>query len=66
MARWALVIDLKRCNGCQACVVACKAENLTGPGIRWDWVMDEERGTYPDTTRYFIPMICMHCKKGMI
>ena len=63
MARWTLVIDLKRCNGCQACAVACKAENMTTPGIKWDWVLDRERGTYPNSTREFIPMLCMHCKK---
>jgi phenylacetyl-CoA:acceptor oxidoreductase subunit 1 len=61
MARWAMAIDLKRCTGCQACAVACKAENLTPPGIKWARVLDYESGSYPNTKREFFPMLCMHC-----
>ena len=61
MARYGMVIDLKRCIGCQACTVACKAENLTPPNIRWNKVMDYTTGTFPKTRRRFIPRPCMHC-----
>jgi phenylacetyl-CoA:acceptor oxidoreductase subunit 1 len=62
MTKWGMGIDLKRCIGCQACVLACKAENLTAPGVKWAWVVDRETGSYPNTRRELIPMLCMHCE----
>ena len=62
MTRWSMVIDLKRCLGCQACVLACKAENFTSPGIKWTRMQDHESGTYPNTKREFLLTLCMHCE----
>lgn len=64
MARHGMVIDLKRCVGCHACTVACKARNSTKPGIFWNWVLDKEVGEYPAVSKYFIPRLCMHCQNA--
>lgn len=62
MARYGMVIDLKRCVGCYGCVVACKAEHFTRPGIMWARVLKAESGTYPMVRRLSLPILCMHCR----
>jgi len=57
--RWGMVVDLRKCVGCYACAVACKAENHTPPGVIYNPVMEEEVGTYPDVRRRFIPKPCI-------
>jgi Fe-S-cluster-containing dehydrogenase component len=72
MARWAMIIDLDRCTGCQACVVACQVENNVPPtgaaeaerGRAISWMrlvsmQEGEHGTRPDLR--LIPVPCMHC-----
>ncbi len=62
MARWGMAIDLRKCNGCQTCTVACKIENFTPKGLLWGQVYDYETGQYPTVQRRFLPALCMHCE----
>jgi len=59
--RWGMVVDLRRCVGCQTCTAACKHANATPPGVQWRRVLDLEFGAYPDVQRAFVPTGCMHC-----
>ncbi|HVL55839.1 MAG TPA: 4Fe-4S dicluster domain-containing protein [Burkholderiaceae bacterium] len=61
MTRWAMVVDLRRCVGCQTCTAACKHANATPPGVQWRRVLDLETGEFPDVQRAFVPVACMHC-----
>jgi len=69
--RWGMVIDLDRCTGCQACVVACKQENNVpfstpeeaemGRMIAWVQVLPTVEGEYPDVKMRFMPLLCQQC-----
>ncbi len=61
MTRYAIVVDLNRCVGCQTCTAACKHANATLPGVQWRKVLDFETGDFPDVRRAFLPVGCMHC-----
>lgn len=63
MARYGMVIDLKRCVGCDTCSIACKAENATPRGVLWNRVLKYETGKYPQSKLNFLPVTCMHCKE---
>lgn len=75
--RWGMAIDLDSCNGCNACVAACYAENnipvvgaeqtLRGRTMSW---MRIERFVEPDAvngnenSNRFLPMLCQHCDQA--
>jgi molybdopterin-containing oxidoreductase family iron-sulfur binding subunit len=59
--RWGMVIDLRRCVGCQSCTVACIVENKLPPGVVYRVVLQEDSGSYPNVGRTFTPRPCMQC-----
>jgi len=72
MPRWAMVIDLDKCTGCQSCSVACRMENNVpfagkeladaGRAIFWNEVFTHIEGEYPDVKATIIPRPCFHCE----
>ncbi len=61
--RWAMVVDLRRCIGCMACVIACKSEYRDPLGYWRTEVQIKEDGTYPNAKRRLTPVLCNHCLK---
>jgi phenylacetyl-CoA:acceptor oxidoreductase subunit 1 len=63
MARWGMVIDLQRCIGCYACMVACKQEHFLPPDVFWGRVIISEIGKSPTVTKIMYPVLCNHCEE---
>jgi molybdopterin-containing oxidoreductase family iron-sulfur binding subunit len=70
---WAMVIDNSLCIGCNACVVACQAENnvpVVGPhevaaGRDMHWLrVDAYRDAGSQRPMGFEPVPCMHCEEA--
>ncbi len=57
MPRWGMVIDLRKCIGCRACVLGCKDANKN----TWRRVNDCGITDYPERRRLFLHLSCMHC-----
>ena len=60
--RYGMVIDTRRCVGCRACMVACKAENKTPPGVSYTVVVEEALGNRTDDKPLFMTKPCFHCE----
>jgi len=72
--KWVLVVDLDRCTGCQACVVACHAENnipvvgesqaAYGRWMHWIIIQRYWEGEYPNVKARFMPVMCQQCTEA--
>ena len=73
--KWAMAIDLDACIGCNACSVACYAENNLpvvgkekyshGQAMHWmriERYWDEDNREFPDQGAQFLPMMCQQCE----
>jgi Fe-S-cluster-containing dehydrogenase component/formate-dependent nitrite reductase membrane component NrfD len=58
---YGFLIDNRRCIGCHACSIACKAEHEVPPGNFRTWVKYVERGEFPSVRRHFTVLRCNHC-----
>ncbi len=69
--KWGMVVDVDKCIGCQACVVACQAENnipiateshfIQSRAIEWIRIERYWEGEFPNIKARFLPVLCQHC-----
>jgi len=65
--RWAMAVDLERCNGCAACVAACHIENNVPVAGKKDHLKGREMSWlriepfYEKGVVDFLPMLCQQC-----
>jgi Fe-S-cluster-containing dehydrogenase component len=72
MARYGMLINIDRCNGCYSCYLACRDEfggndylpySAAQPveGMSWMKIIEKERGSTPKVKVDYIPIPCLQC-----
>jgi tetrathionate reductase subunit B len=61
-ARYIMIIDLNKCNGCESCVIACKARNRTAPGQFLTKVAEVQPPPSYPFALHFKPLQCNQCE----
>jgi Fe-S-cluster-containing dehydrogenase component len=62
MTRYAMAVDIDRCLGCEACLVACSVENGLPLGSHRVRMRETAVGTFPDVTVEYRVEQCFHCE----
>ncbi len=61
--RIGFLLDLGRCVGCGACVLACRLENDLPQGVSWRRVLSLNQRRTPGGPAYYFSVACHHCEK---